>query len=339
MPLDPVSLRRERVRDLVMKYGWNATCYQMVNPIFEYAFYPDLDAVVAFVRARGCRVVAGAPVCPIKVLPEVFARFEAADPQRALYFGAGDRVSGESPANSVVSLGAQPVWNPQTWMDRVMPRQSLRYQFARARRKGVTVREWNTREAENSVELQALLDEWLGFRGLPPLHFLVEPKTLDYLRDRRTFVASVNDRPVAFLNLCPIPERRGWLTEQFPRQRHAPNGTVELLMHEAAQIIASEGAEYLTMGLVPFSQYGCPERNPAWLQTLVKIARRSGRKLYSFEGLDGFKSKFSPESWEPVYAVSPGRNFKLQDLLAIAEAFFETDPILPLLKAMVRRFI
>jgi phosphatidylglycerol lysyltransferase len=336
LPDNSVFKRREKVRDLVLAHGWNATCYQTVNPIFDYAFFPDLEAVVAYVRTRRRRVVAGAPICPPEAVAEVLNRFENLEQTPSVYFGAGERVAERPHRAGLVSLGAQPVWNPQTWNARALSRPSLRYQFNRAANKGVTIREWSTPEAENSGPLRQVLDEWLAFRGLPPLHFLVEPETLDYLRDRRTFVASVGGKPVAFLNLCPIPGRNGWLTEQFPRLRRAPNGAVELLMHHAAQTVAAEGASYLTMGLVPFCCHGEPDINPFWLRAVMSLARRTGRRLYSIEGLDGFKSKFLPESWEPVYAVTPGRRFGQIDFLAIAEAFFATDPVPQILKSLSR---
>ena len=185
----------------------------------------------------------------------------------------------------------------------------------------MTVREWSTEEAENSEGLRRVLKEWLDTRGHPPLHFLVEPETLDYLQDRRTFVAELDGSPVAFLNLCPVPKRNGWLTEQFPRMKHSPNGTIELLMHEAANVLARDGSDYLTMGLVPFSIHGAINENPAWLRPVMEMTRVLGKPLYSFSGLNEFKSKFNPEEWEPVYAAAAGRNFRPTDLLAVAHAF------------------
>ena len=315
---------RSQVRDLVMRHGWNETCYQTVNPVFEYSFFPQLDGMVAYVRARGRRVVAGAPICPLKNLDEVINRFSEQERSRVIYFGAGQRVNlalRRQPKHGIVSLGAQPIWNPELWSKRVLTRSSLRYQFRRAKHKGVVIREWSTEQAEGSQALRSVLQDWLGRRGLPPLHFLVEPETLDYLRDRRTFVAEVDEKPVAFLNLCPVPQRNGWLTEQFPRRNGSPNGTVDLLMHEAAQKVASEGANFLSMGLVPFSSHGEMQQNPGWLQTVMGFAKRAGTPLYSFQGLDEFKSKFMPDQWEPVYAAVNGRSFRFSDLLAIMEAF------------------
>lgn len=270
------------------------------------------------------RVVAGAPVCPLENLPMVVEQFAKLESSGVLYFGAGQRVTEllrEIDSRSVVSLGAQPVWNPMSWNSQVRQRKSLNYQFNRSRNKGVVVREWSTEEAENSPELQLVLTDWLKSRGHPPMHFLVEPQTLDYLVDRRTFVAELHGKPVAFLNLCPVPSRQGWLTEQFPRKQNAPNGTIELLMHEAANAIAKVGSTYLTMGLVPFSKYGHIDDNPGWLRKIMELTRVFGKPLYSFAGLDEFKSKFNPIEWEPVYAAVMGRSFRPTDLLTISQAF------------------
>ena len=52
----------ERARSLVLKHGWNSTCFQIVNPGIEYWFGEDGESVVGYVTSKGVRVVAGAPV-------------------------------------------------------------------------------------------------------------------------------------------------------------------------------------------------------------------------------------------------------------------------------------
>src|SRR3954470_9089586 len=88
---DPLA----RARALVLKYGWNATAYQIVNPGITLWFARDSDAVVGYVERRRTRVVAGAPVCPPERLAAVVAEFEqeCADcGRRICYFGAEERL-------------------------------------------------------------------------------------------------------------------------------------------------------------------------------------------------------------------------------------------------------
>lgn len=328
-----------------MHYGWNATSYQIVNPGIRHWFARDKPAVIGFTSYSGVRVVAGAPVCSIDSLSDVVKDFESdarASGERVCYFGGEARLEQallESPSHSRVLLGAQPAWNPSRWDDIVSTHKSLRAQLNRAKNKGVTVVEFTSREAENSDQLRSVLERWLSRRGLPPLHFLVEPDTLARLNDRRIFVA--NNRagdPIAFAVLSPIAARNGWLVEQFPRLHDSPNGTVELLLTTAVRTIAESGAAYVTLGLAPLARRDRIDHSnePLWLRAALGFAALYGRRFYNFGGLESFKSKFVPEVWEPVYAIEARSNFSPRALYAIAGAFASRSPLTLLASAIVK---
>jgi phosphatidylglycerol lysyltransferase len=129
--------------------------------------------------------------------------------------------------------------------------------------------------------------------------------------------------------LSPIPERNGWLTEQFPHDPSAPNGTVELMMHTAICRLGDEGFEYVTLGLSPLSKRAKiePFDNPIWLRILLAWMRKHGQRFYNFDGLDAFKSKMTPEYWEPVFAISNEPTFSGSTLYSIALAFTDNKPV------------
>lgn len=297
-----------------------------MNPGIQHWLSPKNDAIIGYVTRAGVRVVAGAPVCDEAYLADVMVVF--ADEarkcgERVCYFGAAGRVFSllsELPGHSVVVLGAQPVWNPQS-LPRWRP--SLRAQLSRARNKGVTVREWSVSEAQNHPELKRVLAEWLARKPLPSMHFLVEPQTLAALTDKRLFVAERSGSPVGFVTLAPIPARSGWLTEQFVRGTDAPNGTVETMLVAALHAVALDGAQYLTMGLVPLSSgtWNPALYNPLWLRFSLGWVRAHGQRFYNFGGLEAFKAKFSPTAWEPIYAIANEVRFSPRTLWAIADAF------------------
>src|SRR5215213_6455048 len=84
-----------RARDLVMKYGWNTTCFQIVNPGIEYWFGDDGESVVGYVTSGKARVVAGAPVCAEDAVRSVAFEFEDDARSKHLgvcYFGAEARL-------------------------------------------------------------------------------------------------------------------------------------------------------------------------------------------------------------------------------------------------------
>jgi phosphatidylglycerol lysyltransferase len=339
-----ISSSRARARELVLRFGWNSTAYQILNPGIELWFSSASDAVVGFVRSGGMVVVGGAPVCALSRLPAVAAEFLAdahGRGEKVCYFGAGGRLDDRYQADaewSRVLLGAQPVWDPHHWPEALAKRRSLRAQLNRARNKGVSVTEWPAMQAENDARLRRVLAQWLETRNLPPLHFMVESETLSHLDDRRVFVAEREGRAVAFTVLSPVPERSGWLVEQIVRGNSASNGTAELLLDTAMRAIAASGATYATLGLSPLSQRAglTQTKQPLWLGLLLRVVRRGGRRFYNFGGLDAFKAKFNPERWEPIYAIAEGASFPPRALYAIAGAFSGGAPIEMVLRAVLR---
>lgn len=328
----------------MLRYGWNATAYQLLNPGFDLWFSRGGDALVGYVTYHRVNVVAGAPVCADERLGPVHDEFEAATAaagRRVCYFGAGHRLERTlrgDPDRSLVLLGAQPVWDPAHFGPTVRSHASLRAQLNRARNKGVRVEEWPVDRAHSDPGLALVLHQWLGTRGLPPLRFLVEPATLGRLFDRRVFVALRRDAAVGFLVASPIPLRNGWLVEQIVRGNAAPNGTSELLVASAMAALAEGGASYATLGLAPLSRRAGfePPPTPAWLTLLLRLVRAHGRRFYNFDGLDAFKAKLLPERWEPIYAISQERRFSPTTLYAIAAAFSGGSPLALVARALGR---
>jgi phosphatidylglycerol lysyltransferase len=337
----------ERMRALILRYGWNSTCYQLLNPGFQYWFSDasdDIEAGAGYVEYARTRVVAGSPVSLRTNLERAVQQFEkdATDYRRHVcYFASEARLESciaSKPGYSVILLGAQPVWEPQVFVNNIAKSSSLRAQLHRASNKGTIAEEWPVIRATDNAELQRVLDEWLETRGLPSLHFLVEPQTLADLDGRRIFVATKHGRVVGFLNVSPIPERNGWLVEQFIRGRDAENGTIELLLERAARTLTQEGFTYFTLGLSPLTQQGGKQLQPVspLIGFLLRRARAHGRRFYNFEGLEFFKTKFEPEIWEPIYAISNEPHFSLRSLYAIACAFTRGHPILTVLAGVGR---
>jgi phosphatidylglycerol lysyltransferase len=317
-----------------MRHGWNAVAYQILNPGKQHWFSRDGDVVAGYVSFAGVRVVAGAPVCAPERLASAAAELEADAAtlgERVLFFGAGarlERVYGARSDHSLVRLGAQPVWEPSAWPEIVRRKSSLRAQLNRARNKGVHIDEWPAARARESEALRGVLREWLATRGLPPLRFLVQPDILDTLDDRRVFVAQRAGRVVGFLVATPVPARRGWLVEEWPRAREAPNGTTHSLVDAAMRALAADGSGYVTLGLAPLAEHGdeTGSGQPAWLRIVLRWVRAHGRRFYNFAGLEAFKAGMQPTSCEPIYAIAPAGRFTPRMLRAVAGAFSGGNP-------------
>jgi len=333
-----------QARALVLRYGWNATAFQIVNPGIEHWGSGAGDALIGFVRHGRHRVVAGAPICDEGRLADVVEEWEQEGEslgERTCYFGAAGRLVEllrSRHGYSIAVLGSQPVWNPSLWPDILAANASLRAQLNRSRNKGVWVEEWDHERATDHPDLRRVLAEWLQTRGLPPLHFLVEPQTLGLLEGRRIFVAQRGTETVGFLVASPVPLRNGWLTEQFVRGRRAVNGTVELMVDHAMTTFGAERAEYVTMGLVPLSLIGVAgtDENPLWLRLLTRWVRAHGRRFYNFVGLETFKAKLKPHDWEPIFVISKEPKFSVGTLYAITGAFTKSPPMVAVFRGLAK---
>jgi phosphatidylglycerol lysyltransferase len=316
-------------RELVLSYSWNPIAYQILNPGIKHWFSAQRDAVVGYVVCNRVRVVAGAPVCSPSRTPAVVEEFESEAKragERVCYFHVGPRFAGvvrNSTGHSIAAIGSLPYWSPAEWHLVLKSDSSLRYQVSRARNKQIQVAEMPAGIAADCAELRDIRQNWLRRKHLPPLHFLIEPDIFGQLEDRRLFVAWRNERVVGYLLCSPMPNRDGWLFEQWAHGAQAPLGTSELLVHSAMSAFALEGYKEITMGLVPLSDRAVPVGvpGPLWLRSLFRFMRLTANSLYNFKGLEYYKYKFRPHSSEPVYVVVNDAHFRPMNVFAIAQAF------------------
>jgi len=332
MEVLPSNAAASRAHELVMSWGRNSTASQILNPGIRLWFGGG-DTVVGYVRRNSWLLVAGEPICRLDVLPSAVEEFEAwardlglgvcyvcaSDSLRDLFAGSAD--------HSMITMGAQPVWNPADWPGIVRTRSSLRAQLRRSLNKGVRIESMSPAAGARNAEIRRTLSEWLDSRRLPPMHFMVEPDVLSGVTDDRLlFVARREERIVAFLVASPVVARNGYLVEELARSPRAPNGTAELLIDAAMARFTELGCTYVTMGLVALASDTALE-NPFWLRSLMYIARAHANRFYNFRGLERFRAKMHPAYWEKIYAISNERRFSPQALYAVGGAFSEISPV------------
>ena len=94
---------------------------------------------------------------------------------------------------------------------------------------------------------------------------------------------------------------RGWTLDLMRRRADALHGVMDFLIISAAQKFAEEGAMLLSLGLSPLAG----EDDPAEAAALSHVRRLLFTRLnrvYNFQGLHTFKSKFATR-WKPRYLV------------------------------------
>jgi phosphatidylglycerol lysyltransferase len=308
-----------RVLQLLKRYGWNSTSFQVLEPGFRYWFDAEGDACVAYVDTGGAWVAAGAPIAPAERLAEVTSSFEAAahaGGRRVCFFATEERFASAVPVE-VMSIGEQPMWDPRRWEETVRSSRSLREQLRRARARGVTVRRVSPEELRDPEHptrraVDRLLARWLASRRMAPMGFLVQMSPYAFAEERRAFVGELSGEVVCFLSAAPVFAREGWLLQHIIRDPRAPNGSAELMVDAAMRAAAEEGRQYVTLGLAPLSGEVAP-----WL----RAARVWGAALFDFEGLRAFKAKLRPHAWDSIHLAWPQRTGSLWPVYDALQAF------------------
>ncbi len=314
-----VDDERRRVLRLLQRHGYNTTSFQVLEAGFRYWFSPDGEGAVAYVDTGRAWVAAGAPIAPeagLASLCEGFARSARQAGRRACFFATEARLGALGWLESA-PIGLQPSWSPPHWEQTLRSTRSLREQLRRARAKGVQVRQVEPAELTSPDlplrrELERFIGAWLQTRKMAPMGFLVAVEPFHFPEERRYFIAEHQGRLVALLVAVPIYARQGWLFEDLLRQREAPNGTSELLIDTAMRQVAAEGSQVVTLGLAPLAG----EVSPA-----LRLARRTTRLLYDFEGLRRFKARLRPDHWERIDLAWPKGSSGTVALLDALAAF------------------
>ena len=310
-----------RVLDLLRQHGWNATSFQVLEPGFEYWF--QAEACVAYVDTGRAWVAAGAPIAAEVDLGRIASAFVAAarGAGRRVCFFATERRFISAGGFRHLSIGEQPVWEPGRWSETLRATPSLREQLRRARAKGVSVSQVPAEELSDPNaplrrEIESLIASWQRSKAMPPMGFLVHVEPFAFASERQVFVARLGtgaDAPLVGLAAAiPVYARQGWFLEDLIRGPDAPNGTTELLVDAVMVAAARLGSAYLTLGLSPLAGSVAPA---------LGFARRYATPFYDFAGLRGFKAKFRPSSWAPIYLSFPEDTSALGAVLESLRAF------------------
>lgn len=328
---------RERLLELLRRWGWNSTSFQALEPDFEYWFETGDDArdeaCVAFLDTGSALVVAGSPICDPSHLAGVTERFLSYGRRRrrrVSFFGVESRFLDLVDLRHL-ALGLQPWWIADDWSVIVWSRRSLREQLRRARAKGVRVErvapsDLEEPESDLRRDLGALIGRWLASRPMPPMAFLVELEPFAFAEERRYWIARRGDSLVGFLVAVPVYARNGWLFEDLLRDPAAPNGTAELLIDAAMRDLAETPKTWVTLGLAPLAGDARWQRAARWAM--------SG--FYHFDGVREFKAKLRPSGWEPIHLAWPRRGIGLGALYDGLSAFARGRPFSFALRAIAR---
>ncbi|MBS0234209.1 MAG: bifunctional lysylphosphatidylglycerol flippase/synthetase MprF [Proteobacteria bacterium] len=147
--------------------------------------------------------------------------------------------------------------------------------------------------------LKRVSDAWLAQRGHREKGFSLGFWNPDYLRRHDIAVLRHDGRLVAFANLWGNAAASACTLDLMRHVPDAPEGAMEYLVLRLLEQAKAERYKWFNLGMAPLSGLSEHRLASRWARA-ASLFFRYGDRLYHFEGVRIFKSKFKPE-WRPKY--------------------------------------
>jgi len=154
--------------------------------------------------------------------------------------------------------------------------------------------------------LSRISTQWLETKKSKEKQFSVGRFDRDYLCRFPIAIVRHQNRVVAFANILPTASKTEATLDLMRHTDDAPAGLMEYLFIALMLDLKAQGYATFSLGMAPLS--GLTNRKGSrWTMKLGALVYRHGGHFYNFEGLRGFKQKFSPD-WQPRFLVAPPRS-------------------------------
>lgn len=306
----PDPQEREAVKILVRQWGTNSISYFALGAEKSYYFDRTHQAVLAYRLAGNVAVVAGDPIGPREVLPDLVREFSTFCHQQDWHVVYWQVAQDLLPLYATYGLqamkiGEDAVIDPLTFTLRGRVMQNVRASVNHAEKSGLDIRFFHgtVDEPEVARQMEALSAAWLAEKGGVEMGFSMGRFGDQPERDTVFAVAVDTEHRVhAFTSFVPIYGRTGWALDLMRRDTGAAGGTMELLLVRAIEHFARLGTQVVSLGLAPLANT-TGEHTTNVTQVCSYLTSRFGG-LASARSLYDFKRKFQPR-WESRYLVYP----------------------------------
>jgi lysylphosphatidylglycerol synthetase-like protein (DUF2156 family) len=303
--------------DCLRRHGEHSSGFLTVNRAMRHFTAPGIDGCIAY-RPAGARhliQLCGPVASPADRRPLLrsFLAWAAEGRRRVtvVQLTRADALLYAEHGFAVNQLGASYSIDLTRFTLRGTRFMRVRNKVKRARRLGMTVREWDWDEQQDPsarAGLAAVDRAWLRSKGAmaKELAFMVGERGGPAARHRRLFVASAAGRPLAYATYSPCyGPRPGWLYDLTRRRPDAPPGAIELLFLTALERFRDESVPWLHLGLTPMTQldarHELPHGSSALAGGVLALLARHGEFIYPARSQEQFKLKWAPHAIEPEY--------------------------------------
>jgi lysylphosphatidylglycerol synthetase-like protein (DUF2156 family) len=321
-----------RLLELVRRYGYESQSFLSLYGGMTVWFAGEAEAAVVYRRVGRVAVVACAPLAAREDLAEItrrFLRYCNDQDLDCLMLPIGPKFAeiARSCGMALLGVGESGYFKLPEWKPAGDRAKKVRSGVNQARKAGVRVERYDplqNQDARTRAEIESLCQTWIDTREVDALGWLLELDPFNLCERKRYFLArNAEGRLEGMLACSPIYARRGWYLEDLIRRPNAERGVSELLVVEAINHLAAEGAELATLATSPLAGINTDALSMPFKQIALAMTLIYDRldAFYHFKALHRFKSKFAPSFVEPEYAAIYPPRIRLRMIYAVIGAF------------------
>jgi phosphatidylglycerol lysyltransferase len=317
---------KERVRNLLQKYGDNPTSYVSLESDKKYFFGKNIEGVVVYTIAAKVSVCVGDPICSDENMPLLVAEFITYCKKNDLEICFCETMARHIPLYTELGFsntkyGEEAMFDLEIYNLNGKKAAKIRNAINHASALGITVEEYQPLKNKNRIVEQQISDvsrEWLESKKSGELSFMMGTISLDNPMDRRYFVAlDRGGKILGFIVFSPFQGGKGYFADVTRRRNSAPIGVMETIMIDAFKKMKAEGVKWGSLGNAPLANVG---EDGGITGKLLEIIYEKFNIFYGFKNLHHYKKKYGPTSWEPKYLVYYSKMFTPQIAYAIIKA-------------------
>lgn len=324
----PVSPSKDRVHELVIRFGQNPMAYLAMEGDKFYFFSDQPQGVCAYTVVGSVMVVCGDMLCDdrdadtfLKALMSFagHSRLDIVFLNMTEHFADAYRRQGFG----IMKYGEDACFRLADYSMKGGAVAKVRAAVNHANKQGMAVSEYiplKQRDPALEAQFQEISDEWFKDKKMPPMQFMLGGTGLDDPRKRRYFFArDVAGKIWGFVVFLPYMGGAAYLADVTRRRQDAPQGVLEKIITDAFIQMREEGVLWGNLGLSPL--YNVAEKNQATISEKISdYIYEHLNDAYDFKALHHAKEKYAPTHWEPRYVAYYPKPMSLKYAYAIVKA-------------------
>lgn len=327
----PPKDQRQQVLEELKCFGYQSQSYNILRDDKSYFFSPSgIKGVIAFVVHANVALVAGDPVCDLSDLPifsDEFVSFCHSRKWLCCFQAITERCHDilKEKGFGMIKIGEEPFFefDKLSWAGRKY--KNLRNDTRSAKKHGLIVVEYcplSEQRIDWEKQMKELSAAWKKFKGSGEFSFLIGEPGLENPKERKYFLAILNDQVEAFVVCTPIYARMGIYFDLMRRRKMTIRGTNQLLITESFRLLQEQGYAMATLGTAPLSYEHVSEQSQRHLIELtLKLAFDHLANFHRYKPIYMFKKQFGPSFWESRYLAYGTKVFNPIILYALMKAY------------------